>query len=110
MPKILSTWFVHAPFDKPSVSICHKVSHFKYFDDEFYEWPFRDSTFHGDDFVSPFSPYETMIFEGIFPNVRQKESMCPEYIQSVEADRVEDERYTKLFLVAMSASFRKTYI
>ena len=66
------------------------------FDDVVYEWSFRDSTFHGDDFVSPFSPYETMIFEGIFPNVRQKESMSPEYIQSVEADRVEDERYTKL--------------
>ena len=66
------------------------------FDGVVYEWSFRDSTFHGDDFVSPFSPYETMIFEGIFPNVRQKESMSPEYIQSVEADRVEDERYTKL--------------
>ena len=38
-----------------------------------------------------------MIFEGIFPNVRQKESLSPEYIQSVEADRVEDERYTKWF-------------
>ena len=61
---------------------------------------FRDSTFHGDDFLSPLSPYTTLQFEGIFPNVRQKEStnntfFHPEFNQnqSVEADRrFENER------------------
>ncbi len=32
---------------------------------------FRDQTFHGDDFASPFSPYATPIFEGVFNPVRQ---------------------------------------
>lgn len=32
---------------------------------------FRDKTFHGDDFASPFSPYSTMKFEGVFAPTRQ---------------------------------------
>ena len=33
---------------------------------------FRDEAYPTDDFVSPFSPYSTSIFEGIFPTVRQR--------------------------------------
>ena len=62
---------------------------------------FRDSTFHRDDFLSPLSPYTTLQFEGIFPNVRQNKNESPNTFyhsefsqnQSVEADRLyEDER------------------
>ena len=68
---------------------------------------FRDSTFHGDDFLSPLSPYTTLQFEGIFPNVRQKNEQTSannfyysefSQNQSVEADRLykDDERYEKM--------------
>ena len=31
---------------------------------------FRDETFHGDDFASPFTPFATTTFDGIFEQVR----------------------------------------
>ena len=35
---------------------------------------YLDDTFHGDDFLSPYSPYATQMFEGVFPPVRARGS------------------------------------
>lgn len=54
---------------------------------------FRDATFHGDDFASPFSPYATSQFDGTFESIRQpKTNASPFYEHSNSQYRAENSR------------------